>query len=332
MGAYVDGYPADGDIRTTKTAYDWVKGLPTSTTDDPGGLNLVKTTSYDAQGRVIKTTLPKSNGADASATVTTYYSATGTGACNGRPEWADMVCSEGPAGDITGGGTNPTQLPTKTLECDRYGSTAKKTETANSVTRVTTTTFDSAGRPSVVSVTGGVGAAVPDTTTTTYDPDSGGIATVTSNGHTITHVTDMLGREISYSDGSGNTAATQYDALGRPTQVTASVPSTTTYTYDTTKDPRGVETSRTDSIAGTFNATYDADGALATEQLPGGYTLTVTKDETGLQTSRLYTKDSDGTVVASDTADHSIQGRSSTTRTPEARPTPATTPTTTPAA
>jgi RHS repeat-associated protein len=307
-GAYVDGYPSDGDTRVTKTAYDWVKGLPTSTTDDPGGLNLVKTTSYDTQGRVIKTTLPKSNSADAGATVTTYYSATGTGACNGRPEWADLVCSVGPAGDITLGGSNPTQLPTKTTEYDRWGNTSKLTETANGVTRTTTTTADAAGRPTLVSLTGGVGTAVADTTTT-YDPASGDVATTTAGGQTITHVTDMLGREISYSDGSGNTTATQYDALGRPTQVTDSAPSTTTYTYDTAKDPRGLETSRTDSVAGTFNATYDADGGMATEQLPGGYTLTTTQDETGAQTSRVYTKDSDGTVVASDTVAQSVQGQ-----------------------
>ncbi|MES4892318.1 DNRLRE domain-containing protein [Streptomyces sp. NPDC096012] len=311
VGAYVDGYPSDGDTRTTRTAYDWVKGLPTSTTDDPGGLNLVRTTTYDAQGQVIKTTLPKSNGNDAGATVTTYYSATGTGACNGRPEWADLVCSAGPAGDITLGGTNPTQLPTRTTEYDRWGNTAKLTETANSATRTTTTTSDAAGRPTLVSVTGGVGTAVPDTTTA-YDPDSGDVATVTAGGQTITHVTDMLGREISYNDGSGNTAATQYDALGRPTKVTDSAPSTTTFTYDITKDPRGVETSRADSVAGTFNATYDADGALATEQLPGGYTLTLTQDETGAQISRVYTKDGDGTVVASDSVDRSAQGQAVT--------------------
>ncbi|MGW7527833.1 DNRLRE domain-containing protein [Streptomyces sp. NPDC054783] len=308
VGAYVDGYPSDGDMRVSKTAYDWVKGVPTSTTDDPGGLNLVKTTTYDSQGRVIKTSLPKSNGADAGATVTTYYSATGTGACNGRPEWADLVCSVGPAGAITGGGTNPAQLPTKTTEYDRWGNVSKLTETANGVTRTTTTTADAAGRPTLVSVTGGVGTAVADTTTT-YDTANGKVATTTSNGQTITHVTDMLGREISYSDGSGNTAATQYDALDRPTQVTDSAPSTTTYTYDTAKDPRGLETSRTDSVAGAFNATYDADGDLATEQLPGGYTLTDTQDETGAETSRIYTKDSDGTVVASDTVDQSIQGQ-----------------------
>ncbi|WP_406117913.1 RHS repeat-associated core domain-containing protein [Streptomyces sp. NBC_00989] len=66
-----------------------------------------------------------------------------------------------------------------------------------------------------------------------------------------------------------------------------------------------METSRTDSVVGT----YDADGDLATESLPGGYTLTVTQDEVGTETSRVYTQDSDGAVVASDNVDQSVQGQ-----------------------
>ncbi|GAA2231175.1 hypothetical protein GCM10010360_63710 [Streptomyces nogalater] len=34
----------------------------------------------------------------------TYWSATGTGACAGRPEWADLVCSVSAGGAITGSG------------------------------------------------------------------------------------------------------------------------------------------------------------------------------------------------------------------------------------
>lgn len=45
VGAYVDGYPSDADVRTTATQYDWVKGLPTATVTDPSGLALKKTTS-----------------------------------------------------------------------------------------------------------------------------------------------------------------------------------------------------------------------------------------------------------------------------------------------
>lgn len=306
-GAFVDGYPSDGDVRTAKTEYDWVKGLPTKQISDPAGLALTTTTAYDAQGRVIKTSLPKSNGTDAGTTVTTYWSATGTGACNGRPEWADQVCSVGPAGVITGGGSNPSQLPTKTTEYDRWGNTAKVTETANGSTRTSTSTYDGAGRVKTVSVTG-VGTAVPDTTTT-YDPDSGDVATVTAGGQTISHSYDQLGREISYNDGAGNTTTTAYDALGRVVKTTDSAPSTTTYSYDTAKDPRGLETSRTDSVAGTFSATYDADGDLTTQTLPGGYTLTLGQDESGQETSRVYTRDSDNAVVASDTADHSVQSQ-----------------------
>nr|WP_275406873.1 RHS repeat-associated core domain-containing protein [Streptomyces sp. SID12488] len=219
-----------------------------------------------------------------------------------------MVCTIGPAATITGGGTNPTALPTKTFEYDRWGNPAKVSESANSVTRTTTTTYDTAGRPTTTAITGGVGTAVPDTTAT-YDTGSGVLASVTSNGQTVTHTYDQLGREIAYNDGSGNTTTTAYDALGRTAKTTDSAPSTTTYAYDATKDPRGLETSRTDSVAGTFAATYDADGGLATEALPGGYTLGVTRDETRAAISRIYTRDSDQTIVASDTADHSVDGR-----------------------
>ncbi|RZU46275.1 RHS repeat-associated protein [Streptomyces sp. BK022] len=311
VGAYVDGYPSDADVRTTTTDYDWVKGLPTTTVVDPSGLALKTHTAYDSQGRVVKTWLPKSSGADAGATVTTYWSATGTGSCNGRPEWADQICSTGPAGTITGGGSNPSELPTRTVEYDRWGNTAKTTETANSVTRTATDTYDSAGRPTLTSVTGGVGTAVPDVSTT-YDPADGKVASTSSSVGRVTHTYDRLGREISYSDGAGNTADKQYDALDRVVRTTDSAPSTTTYTYDTAKDPRGLETSRTDSLAGTFAATYDADGDPATQSLPGGYTLTVSQDETGAATSRVYTRDSDGMVIASDDVDRSVQDQAVT--------------------
>jgi RHS repeat-associated protein len=303
-GAFVDGYPSDGDMSTSTTAYDWVKGLPTSMVTDPGGLAITKTIGYDSQGRVIKSTLPKSTGTDAGATVITYYAGTGTGTCNGRPEWADLVCTTGPAGAITGGGTNPTQLPTKTVTYDWWGNQATIAETANSVTRTTTNSFDAAGRVIKVVITGGTGTTVPDVSST-YDTNTGQVSTVTSSAGTVSHTYDALGREITYNDGAGNITATAYDTQDRPVKTTDSVPSTTTYTYD----DRDLEISRTDSVAGTFTATYDADGDLATQTLPGGYTLAVAQDETGTETSRVYTRSSDSTVIASDNADHSVHGQ-----------------------
>jgi RHS repeat-associated protein len=310
VGADVDKYPTDGDVRTTTTAYDWVKGVPTKTVTDPNGLKLTKTTGYDTQGRVIYTSLPKSTGTDAGTTITTYWSATGTGACNGHPEWADLVCSTGPASAITGGGTNPSQLVTSTTTYDRWGNPATVTDAANGSTRTTTTTYDGAGRPTKVTVTGGTGTAVPDTSTT-YDPATGQKATVTSGGQTVSYTYDVLGRQTQYTDGA-TTTTTAYDALDRPVTVTNNAPSTTTYTYDRAKDPRGLLTSMTDSVAGTISADYDSNGAMQAEHLPGGISLAVTRDQADAVTGRTYTRDSDQVQIAADTGSDTIQGQQAT--------------------
>ncbi|MFF3639480.1 DNRLRE domain-containing protein, partial [Streptomyces sp. NPDC002250] len=310
VGAQVREHPSvQGEPRVTQTVYDWAKGVPIKTVKDPGGAALTETTDYDAQGRVIKQYLPGASGTDAGTRVTTYWSATGTGACAGRPEWADLVCSVSAGGAITGGGSNPSQLPTTTTEYDWWGNVVKTTDTANGSTRTTNTTYDNAGRPGTVTVTGGIGQAVPSATTQ-YDPDTGKvIKTVSATGGTITKAYDKLGRLISYTDADNGTTTTEYDLLDRPLKVSDSVPSTVTYAYDHTAEPRGLVTSTTDSVAGTFKATYDADGSVATEKLPGGYTLTQTEDTTGSASDRTYTRDSDGTIVYSDTVTESVHGQ-----------------------
>ncbi|HLL34116.1 MAG TPA: DNRLRE domain-containing protein [Streptomyces sp.] len=300
VGAAIDGYPADGDVRTTTTAYDWAKGLPTSEVTDPAGLKLTKTTGYDSQGRVIKTTLPKSNGTDAGATVTRYWSATGTGTCEGRPEWADLVCSTGPAGKITGGGSNPDELPVTTTEYDRWGNPAKVTETANGVTRTTENTYDAAGRLTQTKITGGVGTAVP-AQTTTYDPDNGSVATVTNGTATIRRTIDRLGREISYDDGAGNVTRTQYDNRDRKIRVTDSVPSTVSYDYD---NPAGLPTRIHDSVMGTIGDVtgyYDSDGRLYKQKLPWNMDVEFNLDPTGTETSRYWHWESGWTVQGEST-------------------------------
>ena len=298
-----------GEPRVTRTAYDWAKGLPTQTVLDPDGLAITTRTEYDDQGRTVKQLLPGANGTDAATRVTTYWSAAGTGACNGRPEWADLVCSTGPGGAVTGGGSNPTALPTTTTEYDWWGNPGKVTETANGVTRTTTTTYDNAGRQTKVAITGGIGQAVPESTTE-YDPATGqAVRTTSPTGGTITKAYDKLGRQISYTDADGGITTTEYDLLGRPVKTTDSVPSTVTFTYDTSVEPRGLATRTTDSVAGTFQATYDADGSVASEKLPGGYTLKQTEDTTGSAVERTYTRDSDGTIVYSDTVTESIHGQ-----------------------
>ncbi|MFE1230260.1 DNRLRE domain-containing protein [Streptomyces sp. NPDC058745] len=308
-GAQVYGASVMTDARVTQTLFDWAKGLPIKTIKDPAGLAITETTEYDDQGRTIKQLLPEATGTDAATRVTTYWSATGTGTCSGRPEWADQVCSTGPAGAITGGGSNPSQLPTTTTEYDWWGNPAKVTETANGVTRTTSNTYDNAGRPTKTAVTGGIGQAVPEATTE-YDQATGqAVRTTSPTGGTITKEYDKLGRQISYTDADGGITQTEYDLLNRPVKTSDSAPSTVTYSYDATAEPRGLVTATTDSVAGTFAAAYDADGSVATEKLPGGYTLTVTEDTAGATTSRVYTRDSDGQIVSSDTVEESVHGQ-----------------------
>ncbi|MFB8109713.1 DNRLRE domain-containing protein [[Kitasatospora] papulosa] len=310
-GAQVREHPAVmADAQLTTVGYDWAKGLPTQVVQDPAGLAITTTTQYDDQGRVTKQGAPGATGTDAGTQVTAYWSATGTGSCAGRPEWADLLCTAGPAGNITGGGTNPTELPVMTAEYDRWGNTAKTTEKSGTLTRSIIRGYDAAGRPTTVQISGGIGADVP-ATTTSYDATTGNaIKTTSPTGGSLTRVYDKLGREISYNDADGGTTTTAYDILDRPVKVSDSAPSTVTYTYDTTAEARGLPTKVTDSVAGIFSATYDADGAVATERLPGGYTLNAVRDAAGAAVERTYTRDSDGITVYSDSVTTTIHGQS----------------------
>ncbi|MET8697167.1 RHS repeat-associated core domain-containing protein [Streptomyces bauhiniae] len=312
-GAQVRAHPSvQGETRVEQTLYDWAKGLPTQKIKDPAGLAITEKTEYDVQGRVTKQLRPGATGTDAATRVTTYWSATGTGTCQGRPEWADQVCSASPGGAITGGGSNPSQLPTSTTEYTWWGTPAKLTETANGTTRTTVSEYDAAGRPSKVTITADTGQAVP-VVTTEYAPTTGRPVKATSpTGGTITRTYDLLGRQMSYNDADGGVTTTEYDLLDRPVKITDNAPSTTTLTYDHAAEPRGLATSVNDSVAGASRPVYDADGLVSTEKLPGGYTLSIDTDTTGGTTGRTYTRDSDGAIVYTDTVTQSAQGQVAT--------------------
>ncbi|MFC7983382.1 hypothetical protein [Streptomyces sp. NPDC057336] len=96
-GAQVRKHPAVmADAQLTTVGYDWAKGLPTKVVQDPTGLAVTTVTEYDAQGRVTRQGSPGTSGTDAGTQASTYWSPTGTGACAGRPEWADLLCTSGP--------------------------------------------------------------------------------------------------------------------------------------------------------------------------------------------------------------------------------------------
>ncbi|MGW3984070.1 DNRLRE domain-containing protein [Streptomyces mirabilis] len=313
VGAQVREHPTvHGEAKMSQVVYDWARGLPTQNVQDPGGLAITTKTEYDAQGRATKQFRPGATGTDAATRVTTYWTATGTGTCQGRPEWADLVCSTGVAGAITGGGTNPSQVPTTTTEYNWWGRSATVRDTANGSTRTTTIQYDAAGRPTKTTITAGIGQAVPESTTE-YDPAAGHPVKLTSpTGGTISKAYDKLGRQISYTDADGGMTTTEYDLLDRPAKTSDNSPSTVTYTYDHSVEPRGLATKATDSVAGVFQATYDADGSVTSQRLPGGYTLQQAEDTTGAVVERTYTRDSDGVSVMTDTVTRSVLGQAVT--------------------
>ncbi|MFI7239024.1 DNRLRE domain-containing protein [Streptomyces cyaneofuscatus] len=297
------------ELRVSKTSYDWTKGIPTHEIRDAGGLNLDTETQHDGQGRITKQILPGADGDDANTRLTQYWAADGTGWCKGRPEWADQVCWTGPAGAIIGGGSQPDKLPATTLEYGYWGQVTKETKDVGDKNLTSVTWHDAAGRPEKSAIYNGLGKAVPETSTE-YDKVTGAVTKITSPAAgTITKTYDKLGRTITYIDADDGRTNTEYDLLDRPVKVTDTSPSTVTFTYDHNTEPRGMVTRTSDSIAGDFTAAYDQDGSVTTEKLPGGYTLNVTEDTTGTPTSRIYTRDSDGTAVATDTVTESIHGQ-----------------------
>jgi hypothetical protein len=85
-GALIDGYPADADTETVRTAFDWTTGLALKEIRDPSGEAVTTSASYDSAGRQVKTTLPGSTDGSAGTTTAAYWATTGD--CAGHPEWA----------------------------------------------------------------------------------------------------------------------------------------------------------------------------------------------------------------------------------------------------
>ncbi|MGQ0846126.1 MAG: RHS repeat-associated core domain-containing protein, partial [Sporichthyaceae bacterium] len=318
VGARAAGATSDVDVRTTTTEYDWILGLATKSTVDPGTgtLNIATKTTYDSRGRTIRTDMPKAIAASsttgADSTITEYY-ATGTNpsACQ-KSAWEGRVCRTSPAGAIVGGGgSNPSTLITETTTYDHLGAPVAVTETSGSTTRTTTTTY-AAGRVDTVTTTGsGIGTAVP-TVVTGYDSATGRAVTTTDTTPNpdvvVTREFDELGRQIAYVDAAGGRTETVYDWLGQIASTkqysNGSTPLTTTYSYDA---DRGLLTALVDPVAGTFTATYDLDGQLLTQAMPGGVTMTQTLDTTATPLTRSYA--TSGGVLMTETVAENVHGQ-----------------------
>lgn len=93
-------------------------GVATASVRHRQSPRLSQVSVYDALGRVTATRQPISLGGDAGETRTVYYTADASAAdsrCDGKPEWAGLVCLVGPAAAATTSGTpanGPATMPT----------------------------------------------------------------------------------------------------------------------------------------------------------------------------------------------------------------------------
>ncbi len=222
--------------KVTATKYsdnglDPVFGLPTSTTTDPAGLNLTRTTGYETPGtgylRRLTETAPAGT-----ATTYTYY---------GDTELRDNPCTTAndPANQAGMAKTsadppaaNGVRVTTETV----YDAAGRTVATRTNADPWTCTAYDTRDRVTSRSFPA-YGSAPARTVTYTYavggDPLT---SSVTDPAGTVTTTVDLLGRTTSYTDITGATTITSYDQVGRPTTVTTTVgarTSTVVDTYDT---------------------------------------------------------------------------------------------------
>ncbi|MFD7898504.1 RHS repeat-associated core domain-containing protein [Streptomyces sp. NPDC059743] len=165
-GAYVDGYPADGDIRITKTGYDWDKGL-VNRTSTASGLTLTSTTSGSATSRVYSrdsdSTIVASDTAEFSIQGQTVTDTNTNGQTPSHSYGYDLVGRLARADETTPDGScsrrdysfdnnsNRTELTTSTSSAGESCTSAEATTTSytyDSADRLTTpgTLYDAFGR------------------------------------------------------------------------------------------------------------------------------------------------------------------------------------------
>ncbi|HVV12772.1 MAG TPA: PA14 domain-containing protein [Amycolatopsis sp.] len=296
----VDSEDSGVPDKVTATSYspsgiDPAYGVESGTTQDPGGLNLTESTTYETPGTgyLRKTSKVKPTGA---ATTYAYY---------GDTETRANPCVTGSTAVNQGGMPKLITTPTPATGAARtdelvYDASGHVVAEATSGDW-TCTTYDSRDRitQKVFPANATTGAR-----TVTYNYAVGGdplTTSVTDPAGTVTTQTDLLGRTISYTDATGLNTTTSYDQAGRVTQTTSvetlgSDPSkTATFTYD---DAGRVLTETFDAVP-QATITYDSAGELATATYGNGTSLAaIGKDQAGRITSLTWQDDASNQVVS----------------------------------
>jgi len=308
---------ADGTVTTTSytdTATDLgpEDGLATETVQDAGvgKLNLTETTTYESASgyrRPVVQTLPAG---ESSATTKTYYDGAETvdnpctTATDAAPQGGQVRYDRDadPAGSGgTGGLTRETVYDGEgRVAASRIGTEAW-----------TCTTYDARGRATTVvaPAVGGLEGRVTETDWAVGDNPLATSATDTTgtagDPRTVTTVVDLLGRTRQYQDAWGNVTVTDYDQIGRVGEVTSPA-GTQTFTYDAAgnEGPTVI-----DSVT-LATPHYDAAGRLSWVDYANGITSDpVTYDDLGRETTAVWRRSSDNTVLHSETVGYDLLGR-----------------------
>jgi len=293
-GADIPGVAADADERQTEMKYDWQLLKPTQTIVDPGGLNIVSTTAYEAfTGLPIEQRQPSNpGGGGAGTTKTVYYQSgiIGGGECV-NTAYAGLPCKTLPASQPASGPNLPV---TRFVSYSPLGQPTEIVEETPGAgeggIRKTVLTYDTMGRPTSKRIIGG-GAPIPKVETL-YDSSSGLPTTQRfacegeCDNQATTTTYDALGRAVAYEDADGNKSTVTYDALGRPATVYDGK-GTQTMEYNAVT---GLLVGLHDSEAGSFTASYDADGNLVKRVLPNTLVAETTFDPAGAPVALSYTK------------------------------------------
>ncbi|WDF35172.1 DNRLRE domain-containing protein (plasmid) [Arthrobacter agilis] len=291
-----NGYDAPGSTDKSAPTSGWIHSTPTTVTTVMGGStpDITAKTTLDAKGRVVTSSQPASNGADAGTTRTTFYTAaaqTEAPACGNKPEWAGLPCAATPAG--TGAVTSTTTSYNLFLQPTRV------VETGGTATRTTDTTYLSDGRTDTekTTTTGLTGSTAVPTTKHVYSTVSGletETFTTNASGQETSRISwkmDAWSRTTEYKNAGGEITTTAYTPTGQVATVTTPF-GTTTYTYDGA-DATGKEEHRglpvtmnitnhgPSGTTGTYKASYDAAGSLTLQTMPGGISQKRSYDQAG---------------------------------------------------
>jgi RHS repeat-associated protein len=294
------------------TAAEWERGLPTSTTTDLDlsgsvtGPEIITSTVYDGDGRVVQERQPGASGSDAGTTRHAYYTAgahpTDT-TCGNRPAWAGLPCLRAPAGAPSSG---PVMPRTRTTY-DRWLNPAQViTENpATGATRTAITSYDAAGRATLTrtTLTGLTGSPDVPGQALTYSAATGLPATLqatTAAGATTGGIAeftyDAWGRRTVYRDTAGNQTTTAYDTNSRVTAHAG-----LTYVYGGTDvlgrdERRDLVTRIGNSQMGDVTGAYDRRGQIIEERQPGQVTRRTAYDTAGVMTGLTYLGPQAGTA------------------------------------